>query len=44
MKKEYQSPELTLVLIRLQDAVLASGPEYNSSYIDDGNDDWGDDE
>ncbi len=43
MKKEYQSPELTFVYIRLQDAVLASGPEYYSSYIDDNNDDWGDD-
>ena len=43
MKKEYKSPELTLVTISLQDVVLASGPEYNSSYIDDGNDDWGDD-
>ena len=42
MKKEYQSPELTFVLIRLQDIVMASGPENYSSYIDDDQDDWGD--
>jgi hypothetical protein len=42
MKKEYKSPELTFVAIKLQDVVLSSGPEYNSSYIDDQNDDWGD--
>ena len=43
MKKEYKSPELTLVTISLQDVVLVSGPEYNNSHIDDENDDWGDD-
>ena len=43
MKKEYQSPELTLVLIRLQDIVMASGPEKLSSFIDDDQDDWGED-
>ena len=43
MKKEYKSPELTLVTISLQDVVLVSGTEYNNSHIDDENDDWGDD-
>lgn len=44
MKKEYQSPELTLVFISLRDIVMASGPENHSSYIDDDQDDWeGDD-
>ena len=43
MKKEYKSPELALVFLKLQDIVLASGPENHSSYIDDG-DDWGDDD
>lgn len=44
MKKEYQSPELTLVFISLRDIVMASGPENHSSYIDDEQDDWdGDD-
>lgn len=42
MKKEYSSPELTRVFLNVQTVVLASGPEYYSSYIDDG-DDWGDD-
>ena len=42
MKKDYQSPELTLVFISLRDIVMASGPENHSSYIDE--DDWdGDD-
>lgn len=43
MKKEYQSPELTLVFISLQNVVMASGPENYNSYIDDDQDDWGDD-
>lgn len=42
MKKEYQSPELTLVFISLQDVVMASGTENFNSYIDDDQDDWGD--
>ena len=42
MKKDYQSPELTLVFISLWDIVMASGPENSNSYIDDDQDDWGD--
>lgn len=40
-KKEYTSPELTLVLYSLQNPVMASGPEGYNDYLDDGNDDWG---
>lgn len=41
-KKEYESPELTLIKLILQEDLCgASGPEYLSSYIDDGNDDLG---
>ena len=43
IKKEYSSPEFTRVYFQLQDAIMASGPENHSSYIDDDNDDWGDD-
>ena len=40
-KKEYESPELTLIKLILQEDLCgASGPEYLSSYIDE--DDWGD--
>ena len=41
-KKEYSSPELTLVLLKLQDTVMSSNPENHSSYIDSSGDDWGD--
>ena len=42
-KKEYDSPELTLIKLILQEDLCgASGPENFSSYIDDGNNDWGD--
>ena len=41
-KKDYESPELTLVKLVLQEDLCASGPENYSSYIDDSNDDWGD--
>lgn len=42
-KKEYESPELTLIKLILQEDLCgASGPENFSSSIDDVNDDWGD--
>ncbi len=44
MKKEYSSPELTRLILRLQKDVMASGPENHNSYIDDDDDDWGDDD
>ena len=41
-KKEYESPELTLIKLILQEDLCTSGPEEFRSYIDDGNNDWGD--
>ena len=40
-KKEYCAPELEFVSFRLQDVILSS-PENINSYLDSGNDDWGD--
>lgn len=41
-KKEYESPELTLIKLVLQEDLCgASGPENFSSSLDDNNDDWG---
>lgn len=40
-KKEYCVPELTIASFRLQDVILSS-PENFNSYLDSGNDDWGD--
>ena len=40
-KKEYCVPDLELVSFRLQDVILGS-PENLNSYLDSGNDDWGD--
>lgn len=42
MKKAYVSPELEKVEVKISDDILGSSVENFSSYIDSGNDDWGD--
>lgn len=41
-KKEYISPELSLISLRLQDIILSSDVENFNSHLDTGSGDWGD--
>ena len=41
-KKEYISPELSLISLRLQDIILSSDVENYNGYLDSGSVDWGD--
>lgn len=41
-KKKYIFPEIKKIEVKIADNILSSSVENFNSYIDSGNDDWGD--